>query len=150
MVDSRKSRDEGARSADARPVTWTPPQALPTPKPEGGWVFRWVRSSLLGNSDTVNMSAKFREGWEPVSRAEFEDLKVVPDVDTRFPDKIEVGGLILCKAPVELTQQRRAYQQRLTDRAMQAVDENYMREGDPRMPLLKPERRSRISAFGND
>ena len=60
---------------------------------------------------------------------------------------IEVGGLLLCKAPVELVDKRRAYYKDHAESQMQAVDNSYMRENDPRMPVLAPDRKTRV-AFG--
>lgn len=145
----RTPRQSETRAEEERVPSWKPPELLPTPEPREGLVYRWVRSSMLGRTDNVNVSSKFREGWQPVPASEFRDLKVVADHDSRFPDNIEVGGLILCQAPVELMQQRREYQARKAQGQMEAVDRNYMREGDPRMPLLKPERKTRISNFGD-
>jgi hypothetical protein len=64
----------------------------------------------------------------------------------KFPDSIEVGGLLLCKTPVEFTEQRNAYYRQQADAQMQSVDNTYMRENDPRMPMFK-ERKSTVT-FG--
>jgi hypothetical protein len=64
----------------------------------------------------------------------------------RFPDSIEIGGLLLCKTPKEFVSQRNSYYQRQTDGQMQSVDNAFMRENDPRMPVFK-ERRSEVK-FG--
>lgn len=150
MADARTKRAMETREETGRGKQWKPPSLLPTPDPQEGWEFRWVRTSMLGSGDTVNVSSKFREGWEPVSKEEFPELKILSDLDSRFPENIEVGGLLLCKAPRELMEQRRAYQAARTAGQMDAVDNNYMREGDPRMPLLAPERSSRVSRFGSE
>lgn len=152
MADAtdRKTRASQERSeVHARPTTWKPPSLLPVPPPEEGWVFRYIRASMLGKTDNVNVSAKFREGWEPVRAADYPDLQVIPDHETRFPENIEVGGLILCKCPADLMRQRQEYYQQKAQGQMQAVDDNYLRESDPRMPMLKPERTTRVSRFGN-
>lgn len=146
----RKSRETETREETARPQTWKPASLLPQPNPVEGWEFRYIRSSMVGRSDNVNVSAKFREGWEPVPAAEVPELKVMNDHDSRFPDFVEIGGLILCKAPTELLKQRRDYQARRAEQQIEAVDRNYLRESDPRMPLLQPERRTRHSRFGDD
>ena len=63
----RRSRDLEAREQASRPkMQWTPPQLLPDPEPEPGYAFRWIRLSTLNNPDPSNISAKLREGWEPV------------------------------------------------------------------------------------
>jgi hypothetical protein len=53
---------------------------------------------------------------------------------------------MLCKTPKEFIEQRAAFFQRQADGQMASVDNNYMREGDPRMPLFR-ERKSEVS-FG--
>ena len=67
-----KSEDQvrTVRSANDREVTqrvesWENPSNLPSPDPQPGWVFRYIRTSLLGNTDNPNVSKKFREGWIP-------------------------------------------------------------------------------------
>ena len=57
-----------------------------------------------------------------------------------------MGGLMLCRAPVELVQERTEYYQKVTDSQMQSVDNNLMRESDPRMPLFN-NRKSEVT-FG--
>ena len=150
MAD-RKPRETDTREQTTRPMTWKPPTLLPMPEPRDGWEFRYVRTALMGRGDNVNVSSKFREGWTPVHRDEVPELQsVMNDQDSRFAENIEVGGLILCKAPSELMQQRRDYQKAQAVGQMEAVDRNYMRQSDPRMPLLPPERRSRVSRFGDE
>ena len=40
--------------------------------------------------------------------------------------------------------------EQVADNQMQSVDNNFLRENDPRMPLLNPERSTRVSSFGKD
>ena len=145
----RKSRQAETRQAEERQRTWQRPELLPTPEPENGYQFRWVRTTMNGQADNKNVSAKFREGWEPVLAEDYPELMVIRDHNSRFPDNIEVGGLVLCKAPAELMEQRRQHQQQKAEGQMQAVDNSYLRQSDPRMPMLKPERSSRVSRSEN-
>ena len=142
----RKSREAETRAASERKRTWQRPSLLPTPEPEDGYVFRWVRTSMGGQADSKNVSSKLREGFEPVRAEDYPNLMVVRDIDSRFPDNIEVGGLLLCKCPSELMEQRRKHQQQMAEGQMQAVDNSYLRQSDPRMPLLKPERSTRVTS----
>jgi len=64
----------------------------------------------------------------------------------RFKDNVVIGGLLLCKAPVELVKERNEYYTNQTRSQMIAVDQNLMRENDPRMPLFN-ERKTTIT-FG--
>jgi hypothetical protein len=120
---------------------------LPTPEPRDGLHYRWVRTSSLGNADMANVSRRFREGYVPVKASEYLELKIMSDVDSRFPDNIEVGGLLLCSIPDKQAARRVVGQAQQAQAQMDAVDRNYMKESDSRMPVLAPERSSRTS-FG--
>jgi hypothetical protein len=101
----------------------------------------------MGNSDNPNVSTRFREGYTPVKASDHPELQLVTDMDSRFKENIEVGGLLLCSIPEEIAEDRIEQQLEQSTRQMDAVDNNYMRQSDPRMPVLKPERHSRTS-FG--
>jgi len=62
------------------------------------------------------------------------------DPNSRFKDAIESGGLIWWKSPVEFTQQPDAHHRKQTEDQVASVDNNFMRENDPRMPLFKDKR----------
>ena len=138
----RKTREQAER-----PKVWQPASTLPEPDKLPGYVYRWVRISTLGQSDPRNISSKLREGWEPVRIEEQPKFRMMVDPDSRFKDNVEVAGLLLCKAPKELMDQRKEYFARKNQSQMESVDNNFMRESDSRMPLFK-ERRSTTS-FGS-
>ncbi len=54
----------------------------------------------------------------------------------KMSGNMEIGGLMLCKTPTEMVDQRNAYYADITRKQAQAVDANLMRENDPRMPLF--------------
>jgi hypothetical protein len=146
MVD-RTPRDLETRAKMERPKQWMLPEKLPSPNPEDGYEFRWIRVSTLGTADPGHVASKLREGWEPVKASEHPEIQLMAIGDKpRFPDSIEIGGLLLCKTPKEFVEQRNSYYQRQTDGQMQSVDNAFMRENDPRMPVFK-ERRSEVK-FG--
>ena len=142
-MSNRDSRTVDTRESSERKVTWKRANALPDPDPQEGVEFRWIRTSTLGQNDNTNVSSKFREGWEPVKLEDHPELKVLPDVDSKFKGNVEVGGLLLCRNSKENMDARREYHQQLTASQIAAVDNNYMRESDPRMPVLKPEKSTR-------
>ena len=146
MEKARTNRDLETREIAERPKQWMPPQLLPDPKPEPGYAFRWIRISALNKADPKNISSKLREGWEPVKASDHPEIRMFGSGDANFPDSVEVGGLLLCKTPVEFVEQRTAYYRQQTDAQMQSVDNTFMRENDPRMPMFK-ERRSEVT-FG--
>lgn len=135
------------RDASTRPKSWAPPSLLPEVNKEPGYAYRWVRISTLGTADVNNISSKFREGWEPVKASEHPEAFTMADPNSRFKDSIESGGLILCKTPIEFTEQRDAHYQKQTEDQVASVDNNFMRENDPRMPLFK-ERNTKVT-FGS-
>lgn len=146
MAENRLARELESRESAQRKMAWTPPQTLPEPEAQDGWVFRWIRTSIMGQADPSNTSAKFREGWEPVKASEQPKLMMQADPNSRFKDNIEIGGLLLCKAPAELMKQRDEYYARQAQSQMQSVDNNFMRLNDERMPLFN-DRKTTVS-FG--
>jgi len=146
MAENRLARELENRESAQRKTTWTPPQTLPEPEAQDGWVFRWIRTSIMGQADPSNTSAKFREGWEPVKAEDQPKLMMQADPNSRFKGNIEIGGLLLCKAPVELMKQRDEFYQRQAQAQLQSVDNNFMRLNDERMPLFSD--RKSTTSFG--
>lgn len=143
---NRMTRELDTREKMERPKQWMPPQLLPDPIPEEGYAYRWIRISTLNKADATNLSSKLREGWEPVKASDHPEIRVFGTTNGQFPDSVEVGGLLLCKTPVEFTEQRDAYYRKQAEAQMQSVDNTFMRENDPRMPMFK-ERSSKVT-FG--
>ena len=134
------------REQTERPKVWQPAALLPEPDKQPGYAYRWIRVSTLGESDARNVSAKLREGWEAVRVEEQPQFKYFLDSNSRYKDNIEIGGLLLCKAPKELMEQRKDYFAQKNQAQLDSVDNNFMRENDQRMPLFR-EKRSTTS-FG--
>ena len=110
----RTPREIQTRETQERPKQWMPPELLPEPDKQPGYAYRWVRVSTLGNADPRNVSAKLREGWEPVKMEEQPKFQMLADPNSRYKDNIEIGGLLLCKTPVEFVEQRNEYVNRQT------------------------------------
>jgi hypothetical protein len=146
-MGDKTPRSIETRATSERPKQWTPPELLPEPDKQPGFAYRWIRVSTLNVSDARNVSLKYREGWEPVKLEEQPQFQLLVDPNSRFKDNIEVGGLLLCKTPIELVEQRNAHYQRQSEAQIQSVDNNLMRQNDPRMPLFK-ESKSTISKLG--
>ena len=141
--NTRQPRSLDKRDTTERAKSWAPPALLPDPAPEPGFTFRWVRISTLNADDPINISSKLREGWEPVKASAHPELRLYGDgSNSRFPDSVIVGGLLLCKIPAEFMEQRAAYYRNQTETQMQSVDNNFMRENDARMPLFSEKRSS--------
>lgn len=146
MAENRIPRETATRDTSARPKQWAPAELLPEPDKQPGYAYRWIRTSTLNSADPRNLSAKLREGWEPVDVSEQPRMQLLIDPTSRFRDNIEIGGLLLCKTPTEFIEQRTQHFNNQTQAQTEAVDNNLMRQSDPRMPLFN-ERKSTTS-FG--
>jgi hypothetical protein len=146
MAEKRLDRELETREVVERPKQWMPADLLPEPDKQAGFAYRWIRVSTLNNADPRNLSAKMREGWEPVRIEEQPKFKLLADPTSRYKDNIEIGGLLLCKTPAEFVEQRNSHYQNVTDSQTRAIDNSFMRDNDPRMPLFN-ERKSTAS-FG--
>ena len=147
MAENRINRELETREKTVRKRSWQRPEVLPSPNPEEGYEYRWVRISTQGQVDATNVSSKLREGWEPVKAADHPEITMVTVENERFADNVVIGGLMLCKAPTELVEERNDYYSTQTKSQMHSVDNNFMRENDPRMPLFS-ERKTKVT-FGN-
>lgn len=146
MATNRNTREIDTRATSERPKQWAPAELLPEPDKQAGYAYRWIRVSTLSQADPRNLSGKLREGWEPVNVEEQPQFQLLIDPNSRFKDNIEIGGLLLCKTPVEFVDQRNTFYQRQAENQMEAVDSNLMRQSDPRMPLFKESKSS--TTFG--
>lgn len=146
MATNKLVRELDTREMAERPKQWQQPELLPEPDKQPGYSYRWIRVSTLNNADPRNLSAKLREGWEPVPVEEQPKFQLLIDPNSRFKDNIEIGGLLLCKTPTELVNQRNAYYAAQSESQSEAVDNNLMRQSDPRMPIFN-ERKS-TTTFG--
>ena len=154
MVDEIKTTesDRSPRSAESRDKVsrrkpWQPPSLLDAPPPPQGYVYRWIRESMIGQNDPANMSKRIREGWEPVRAEDHPDFEAPSIDDGKHAGVIGVGGLILAKIPKETVDERRAYYQNVADQQIQAVDNDLMRESNQVMPISAPNRSSKVT-FG--
>ena len=147
MADNRIDREHTTREKTARKKGWQRPEVLPSPNPEEGYKFHWVRVSTQGQIDATNVSSKLREGWEPVKAKDHPEITMVTIENERFKDNIVIGGLMLCKAPAELVKERNDHYAQQSKAQIQSVDNNLMRENDPRMPLFN-DRTSKVT-FGS-
>ena len=147
MTD-KKSRESATRETETRRKPWAPPSRLDAPDPPAGYVHRWIRTSMRGEEDKMNVNTKLREGWEPVRKDEYPDYEAPTIDEGRWEGVIGQGGLMLCRIPVETAQERSAYYGTRTREQMAAVDQDLMKEQHPSMPISN-NRQSRVSFGGS-
>jgi hypothetical protein len=107
-------------------------------------VYRWIATHVLGEAQNTNVSTKMREGWEPVKAVDHPELMLEGNAKT---GNVEIGGLMLCKMPRERAQARDEYYAKQAQSQMDSVDNSFMRNNDPRMPLFA-DRKSSTSRGG--
>jgi hypothetical protein len=146
MATNRINRESETRSTYERPTAWAQPELLPEPDKQAGFSYRWIRVASLNQADPRNLSAKLREGWEPVGIEEQPQFQLLVDPNSRYKDNIEIGGLLLCKTPDEFVAQRNTHYALQTEAQMTAVDNTLMRQSDPRMPIFNE--RKATTSFG--
>jgi len=103
---------------------------------------------IRGQDDSKNVMARLREGWVPVRADEYPDFDSPVVSNGKFEGVIGVGGLILCRIPVETIQERAKYFADKTQNQMDAVDNDMMKESHPSMSINRPDRQSRVTIGG--
>ena len=146
MAD-RTPRETQTRQSQERKV-WRPGTALEAPEPPLGFKHRWIRESVMEYDDKTNVHKRRQEGYDLVRAEEYPEYSG-PIVDEgRNAGIIGVGGLVLARIPEELADQRNQHYQKTTQNQMDAVDRDWMRENNPAMPKMAPQRKSSVS-FGS-
>jgi hypothetical protein len=146
-AQNRSARELDTRQTMQRPEAWRPPETLPMPDDRPGWTHRYIRISTMGTADPSNISSKLREGYEPCKAEDYPELMMHASIEGRFKGGVEVGGLLLCRIPEEFMTQRAKYYENLNKSQVDSVDNNFLRENDPRMPLFS-EKRTKVT-FGS-
>jgi len=131
---NRVPQESETRERTMRPTdSWRPASSLPVPNKRDGISHRWIRISMLGQADNTNVSQKMREGWVPVKAIDYPEIDHMPEMGGRFKDNIEYGGLLLCAIPSEQLDQRTKYYNEMAVNQMNAVDNSFLSDQDPRM-----------------
>jgi len=143
----KTSRASQTRSKTERPKVWTPPSSLDAPPAPDGFRHRWIRAESLGFSDTKNVSARLREGFELVRADEYPDSQYPVITDGKYAGVIGVGGLLLARISEEIAKQRAAYIDGLSRGQDEAVEHDLMREQHKSMPI-NVDRQSRVTFGG--
>ena len=143
----RSNRDSKSRDKSARTV-YVPPSNLPDPTPDPDYTFRWVATHVLGQPLANNVSLQMRDGYEPVKAVDHPELALFGN---NASGNVEIGGLMLCKAPKERIEARSEYYNKQAQNQMDSVDNHFMRNNDPRMPLFADRKSttSRGTGFGS-
>jgi hypothetical protein len=147
MANNRTPREQESREKNKTRYVYKPPSSLPDPNPDPDYDFHWVATSIAGLDNATNVSQKFRDNWVPCKAIDYPELQVNGNKD----GNVEIGGLLLCKKPKEMADARRDYFEQKAQNQMDSVDNSFMKNSNPNMPLFA-ERKSTTTkgpGFGN-
>jgi hypothetical protein len=147
MAENRTPRDNVSRDKIPARYVYKPSSELPDPTPEPGWEYRYIATHILGQANPTNVSRKMRDGWEPVRAEDHPELMLPSNAN----GNVEIGGLMLCTLPTEKLMAMKEYFDGQAQNQMESVDNHFMRNSDPRMPLFAEKKStvSRGSGFGS-
>ena len=129
---NRSPRELESRAKTTRYV-YVPASALPDPTPDPNYSYRYVMTSINGQAQPTHVSKMMREGWEPVKAVDHPELLLEGDAKA---GNVETGGLMLCKQALDRVKARNEYYDQQAANQMTSVDNSFMRNSDPRMPLF--------------
>jgi hypothetical protein len=132
MANNRTPREQESREKNPTRYVYKPPSSLPDPAPDPDYEFHWVAVSIAGQSNHTNVSQRFRDHWVPCKAEDYPELQVQGNKD----GNVEIGGLLLCKKPKEMAEARRDYFEKKAQQQMESVDNSFMKNSNPNMPLF--------------
>ena len=153
MNDIKRTTRSSSEKHEVRSKPWTPPSSLDAPPAPKGFVHRWIRTELMGQEDTGNVSKKLREGWEFVRAEEIKNQlgdHAYPIIaQGTYAGLIGVAGLVLGRIPEEIAKSRAEYFKKITQDQVDSVDNDVLKEQRPEMPM-NISRQSRVTFGGGN
>ena len=145
MNTRNESRSTEIREKNTREEEWTfeEPDALDIPDSvkakfdNEGMSLRWLRISLKGQDDIMNVGKKQQEGWVFVTPDEVPEMAVTSFVreEGRYLGTICRGDLALAKMPTGKVKARKRFYEKKANDMMDAVNAQLMKSSDSRMPI---------------
>lgn len=154
-ADDVHTANESARQADSRtevdrdsevPTSWRLPSRLDAPPPRPGYRNRFVRFRNGNEEDAEHFEEALEEGWRPVKRSRTRQVhELTATTHGKYGGYYVKRGLILMEIPETLEIQRERYFKKVQADMNRGVDRNLFKINHRVMPLLQPERKSRVS-----
>lgn len=147
--------NESARQLDSRteierdselPNSWRLPSRLDAPPPRPGYKHRWIRFRSGNEEDAEHFEEALEEGWRPVKRSRVRQVhELTASTHGKYGQYYVKRGLILCEIPEALETQRERYFKQVNKEMNRGVDRNLFKINHRVMPLLQPERSTRVT-----
>ena len=145
MTTRNEVRSNSQREDNTREEQWTfeEPDALDISDSvkakfdNEGMSLRWLRISLKGQEDIMNVGKKQQEGWVFVTPDEVPEMAVTSFVreEGRYIGTVCRGDLALAKMPTGKVKARKRFYEKKANDMMDAVNAQLMKSSDSRMPI---------------
>ena len=145
MTRNEKERSSATREATTREEEYTfeEPDALTIPEmvqarfDNEEMSLRWVRISVKGVDDIMNVGKKQQEGWVFVTPDEVPEMAITSFVreEGRYLGAVCRGDLALAKKPTAKVRARQKFYEKKANEQMDAVNAQLMKNSDSRMPI---------------
>jgi len=98
---------------------------------------RWIRISVKGEDDIMNVGKKQQEGWIFVTPDEVPEMAITSFVrdEGRYLGAVCRGDLALAKKPTVKVKARQKFYENKANEQMDAVNAQLMKNSDSRMPI---------------
>jgi len=98
---------------------------------------RWIRISVKGVDDIMNVGQKQQEGWIFVTPDEVPEMAITSFVreEGRYLGAVCRGDLALAKKPTAKVKARQKFYENKANEQMDAVNAQLMKSSDSRMPI---------------
>ena len=98
---------------------------------------RWIRISVKGEDDIMNVGKKQQEGWIFVTPDEVPEMAITSFVreEGRYLGAVCRGDLALAKKPTVKVKARQKFYENKANDMMDAVNAQLMKNSDSRMPI---------------
>ena len=145
MTRNEKERSSATREATTREEEYTfeEPDALTIPEmvqarfDNEEMSLRWIRISVKGVDDIMNVGKKQQEGWVFVTPDEVPEMAITSFVreEGRYLGAVCRGDLALAKKPTAKVRARQKFYEKKANEQMDAVNAQLMKSSDSRMPI---------------
>jgi len=132
-----KSRESEEEYVFEEPDALTIPDSVQARFDSEDMSLRWIRISVKGHDDIMNVGKQQQEGWIFVSPDEVPEMAITSSVreEGRYLGAVCRGDLALAKKPTAKVRARRKFYEKKANDMMDAVNAQLMKGSDSRMPI---------------
>ena len=132
-----KSRESEEEYVFEEPDALTIPDSVEARFNSEDMSLRWIRISVKGQDDIMNVGKQQQEGWVFVSPDEVPEMAITSFVreEGRYLGAVCRGDVALAKKPTVKVKARQKFYEKKANDMMDAVNAQLMKGSDSRMPI---------------